>query len=311
MTTLDFGIVLRVSARGGTLADMVAMNDRILAACVEHDLAAWVVDHFQFDDIPLLECLSLLAHSAGRAPGVRFGTLVLGQGFRNPALTAKIAATLHFLTGGRFILGIGAGWKEDEYRAYGYPYPPASVRIAQLDEAVQIIRALWTDAPATVTGMHYAVTDAYCVPRPVPPPVLMIGGAGEQRTLRVVARHADWWNADYYSPAEYARKLAILHDHCRAIGRDPATIVPTYFATVSLSRHPAGAPTLPFSHRGELYLVNGDPDQVTQQLEQFAALGVQHVQLSFSDFPSMEGLDLFLSEVLPRFTRARPNGPIR
>jgi alkanesulfonate monooxygenase SsuD/methylene tetrahydromethanopterin reductase-like flavin-dependent oxidoreductase (luciferase family) len=257
----------------------------------------------------LMECFSLLAHAAGRAPGVRFGTLVLGQSFRNPALTAKIAATLQFLTGGRFVLGIGAGWKEDEYRAYGYLYPPASVRIAQLDEAAQIIRALWADAPATFTGVHYAVARAYCEPRPDPAPVLMIGGAGEQRTLRVVARHADWWNADYYSPAEYARKLAVLHDHCRAIGRDPATIVPTYFATVSLARDPdAVVRNMPFSHRGEIYLVNGTPDDVTRKLEEFAALGVRHVQLSFMDFPSTEGLDLFLSDVLPRFSRVTQRG---
>ncbi len=304
MTALDFGIVLRVTTRGGTLADMVAMNDKILAACAEHDLSAWVVDHFQFDDTPLMECFSLLAYAAGRAPGVRFGTLVLGQSFRNPALTAKIAATLQFLTGGHFILGMGAGWKEDEYRAYGYPYPPASVRIAQLDEAARIIRALWADSPATFTGIYYAVAQAYCEPRPDPAPVLMIGGAGERRTLRVVAQHADWWNADYYSPAEYGRRLSILHDHCRAIGRDPATIVPTYFATASLSRDPdAIVRNMPFSHRGELYLLNGTPDDVTRKLEEFAALGVQHVQLSFMDFPSSEGLDLFLSEVLPRFSR--------
>jgi alkanesulfonate monooxygenase SsuD/methylene tetrahydromethanopterin reductase-like flavin-dependent oxidoreductase (luciferase family) len=309
MASLDFGIVMRVSARGATVEDMVGMNDKILAACVEHDLTAWVVDHFQFDDIPLLECMSLLAHSAGRTPGVRFGTLVMGQSFRNPALVAKMAATLQFLTGGRFILGIGAGWKEDEYRAYGYPYPPVSVRIAQLDEAATIIRAMWTESPATVTGRHYAVEAAYCEPRPDPAPILMIGGAGEKRTLRVVARHADWWNADYYSPAEYGRKLAVLHEHCRVIGRDPAMIVPTYFATVSLSRDPnVGEGNRPFSHRGELYIVQGDPDTVTRQLEEFAALGVRHVQLSFTDFPSDEGLNLFLSEVLPRFTRATPRG---
>jgi len=304
MAALDFGLVLRVSARGGSLAEMAAMNDKLLAACTEHGLTAWVVDHLQFDEAPLLECLSLLAHSAGRTPGVRFGTLVLGQGFRNPALTAKIAASLHVLTQGRFILGIGAGWKEDEFRAYGYPYPPPAVRIAQLEDAVRIIRALWTAGPATVAGTHYAVTDAYCAPRPTPAPVLMIGGAGEKRTLRVVARYADWWNADYYSPSDYARKLAVLHEHCQAIGRDPATIVPTYFASVSLARRPdAAALTLPLSPRGEPYLVSGGPDDVARQLEAFAALGVRHVQLSFLDFPRSEGIDLFLSEVLPRFTR--------
>lgn len=309
MAALDFGLVLRVSARGGSLADMVSMNDRILAACTDHDLTAWVVDHFQFDDVPLMECLALLAHSAGRTPGVRFGTLVLGQGYRNPALVAKIAATLHFLTEGRFILGIGAGWKEDEFRAYGYPYPPPSIRIAQLQEAVQVIRELWTTAPATVSGAHYAVTNAYCEPRPVPAPILMIGGAGEKRTLRVVAQYADWWNADYYSPTEYAHKLTVLGEHCRAIGRDPAEIVPTYFATVTLTRSPSDAARmLPLSHRGELYLLNGGPDDVTRQLEEFAALGVRHVQLTFTDFPRTEGLELFLAEVLPRFSPVTQRG---
>jgi alkanesulfonate monooxygenase SsuD/methylene tetrahydromethanopterin reductase-like flavin-dependent oxidoreductase (luciferase family) len=310
VTALDFGIVLRVTPRGATLADMVAMNEKLLAACAEHDLSAWVVDHLQFDDIPLMECFALLSYSAGRVPGVRFGTLVLGQSFRNPALTAKIAATLQFLTGGKFILGIGAGWKEDEYASYGYDYPPASTRIAQLDEAVQIIRALWRESPATYTGSHYSISQARCEPRPDPAPVLMIGGAGEQRTLRVVARHADWWNADYYSPAEYGRKLSVLRDHCRAIGRDPAEITPTYFATVSLSRDPdAVVRNMPFSHRGELYLLNGTPDEVTRKLEEFAALGVQHIQLSFMDFPSSEGIDLFLSDVLPRFTRVTQGSP--
>jgi alkanesulfonate monooxygenase SsuD/methylene tetrahydromethanopterin reductase-like flavin-dependent oxidoreductase (luciferase family) len=301
---LDFGIVMRATSRGGTLSDMTAMNDRILAACAEYDLSAWVVDHLQFDSVPLLESFSLLAHSAGRQPGVRFGTLVLGQSFRNPALTAKIATSLDFLTEGRFILGIGAGWQEAEYRAYGYPYPPASVRISQLDESVQIIRALWTQAPATFSGAHFEVKDAYCEPRPLPAPILMIGGAGERRTLRVVARYADWWNADYYTPSEYGRKLDILRQYCTAIGRDPDTIVPTYYAAVSLSRDAyAEVANLPFSHRTDLSAVSGTPDDVTRQLAAFAALGVQHVQLSFLDFPDPSGLELFLGDVLPRFSR--------
>lgn len=309
MPTLDFGLVMRISARGATVADMVGMNERILAACAKHDLSAWVVDHFQFDDAPIMECFSLLSHSAGRTPGVRFGTLVNGQGFRNPALLAKIAASLQFLTGGKFVLGIGAGWKEDEFRSYGYPYPAVPVRIAQLDEAAQVIRALWTESPATFTGTHYSVVNAYCEPRPDPAPPLMIGGAGEQRTLRVVARHADWWNVDYISPGEYAHKLGVLKEHCHAVGRDFSTIVPTYYATVSLARDPnSAARTLPLSYRGDLFLVQGDPEAVTRQLEEFAALGVRHVQLTFADFPSTEGLDLFLSEVLPRFSRATQKG---
>jgi alkanesulfonate monooxygenase SsuD/methylene tetrahydromethanopterin reductase-like flavin-dependent oxidoreductase (luciferase family) len=303
---LDFGLLLRATSRGGTLAEMTTINDRILAACAEHQLAVWIVDHLQFDDLPLLECPTFLAHAAGRYPGLRFGSIVLGQGFRNPAMTAKIGATLQHLTGGRFILGIGAGWKEDEFRAYGYPYPRAGARIEQLNEAVQIIRALWTTAPASFTGKHYAIADAFCAPRPDPAPILMIGGAGEKRTLRVVAEHADWWNADYYSPADYGRKLAILHDHCRTIGRDPSEITPTYYGAVRLSRKPDPTVNMPLSHRSDLFTLSGTPDDVTRQLEEFAALGVRHIQLSFIDFPRTEGLDLFLNEVLPRFTRPTP-----
>lgn len=300
---------MRISARGGTLAEMHQANDEILAACVRHDLTAWVVDHFQFDDLPIMECFSLLAHSAGRQPGLRFGTLVVGQSFRNPALTAKIAATLQMLSGGRFTLGIGAGWKEDEYRAYGYPYPAPSVRIEQLAEAVQIIQAMWRATPASFAGRHYQIDNAYCEPRPDPAPILMIGGAGEQRTLRVVARYADWWNADYYSPDDYARKLEILRRYCQEIGREPNSVVPTYYATVSIARDPAAVSgIMPLSHRTDLYCVSGSPDQVTQQLEQFAALGVQHVQLTFTDFPRLEGMRLFLSDVLPRFRRIGQRG---
>jgi alkanesulfonate monooxygenase SsuD/methylene tetrahydromethanopterin reductase-like flavin-dependent oxidoreductase (luciferase family) len=304
MPALDFGIVMRASSRGGTLADMRAMNERILAACAQHDLTAWIVDHLQFDEVPLLESFALLAHSAGRQPGVQFGTLVLGQSFRNPALTAKIATSLDFLTEGRFILGIGAGWQEAEYRAYGYPYPSATVRITQLEESVQIIRAMWTEAPATFAGTHFAVSDAYCEPRPNPLPMLMIGGAGERRTLRVVARYADWWNADYYTPSEYGRKLGILRDYCTEIGRDPDTIVPTYYAAVRLARDPnALVGNLPFSHRSDLFALSGTPDEVTGQLETFAALGVRHVQLSFLDFPDPSGFEAFVADVLPRFRR--------
>src|SRR4029077_9575482 len=129
----------------------------LLAAATRHDLSCWVIDHFQFDNQTILECFAFLAWHAGRYPGLRWGNLVLGQGYPTPALTAKIAASLQFLTGGRFILGIGAGWKEDEYHSYGSPFPPARVRIEQLDEAVQIIKAMWQGGPATFTGQHYQI----------------------------------------------------------------------------------------------------------------------------------------------------------
>jgi alkanesulfonate monooxygenase SsuD/methylene tetrahydromethanopterin reductase-like flavin-dependent oxidoreductase (luciferase family) len=302
--SIDFGVTIRPTPQGGSVPEMMSANERLLQAATDHDLSCWIIDHFQFDAQPILECFAFLSYLAGRHPGLRWGTLVLGQGYRNPALTAKIAATLQFLTGGRFILGLGAGDAEDEHHAYGYPFPGGRVRVEQLDEAAQIIKALWQGGPATVHGAHYRIENAYCIPHPEPPPVLMIGGGGERRTLPVVARHADWWNCDYYSPAEYARKLRILHDHCRLIGRDPAAIVPTCYMGISLSHDPKQLiRRRAMGHRGEVHVISGNPDEVTEQIAQFAGVGVRHMQLNFLDFPRTDGIELFLTDVLPRFTR--------
>jgi alkanesulfonate monooxygenase SsuD/methylene tetrahydromethanopterin reductase-like flavin-dependent oxidoreductase (luciferase family) len=302
---IDFGVTIRPTPQGGSVPAMLHANAQLLQAAAAHDLSCWVIDHFQFDAQPILECFTFLAHQAGRQPGLRWGTLVLGQGYRNPALTAKIAATLQFLTDGRFVLGIGAGDAQGEHQAYGYPFPPGRVRVEQLDEAAAIVRALWQGGPATFTGAHYRIENAYCIPRPEPPPVLMIGGGGERRTLAVVARHADWWNCDYYSPAEYAHKLAILHDHCRAIGRDPDAIVPTCYMGITVSHDPDRlVRQRSMGHRGEVHVMSGTPDEVTAQIEAFAAAGVRHMQLNFLDFPRTDSLDLFRSDVLPRFDRA-------
>jgi alkanesulfonate monooxygenase SsuD/methylene tetrahydromethanopterin reductase-like flavin-dependent oxidoreductase (luciferase family) len=302
---LDFGLTIRPAPQAGTLAEMRRANDRLLRAAADHDLSCRVIDHLQAGVDPILECLAFLAYQAGRTPGLRWGTLVLGQTYRNPALMAKVAATLQFLTGGRFILGLGAGDAETEHHAYGYRFPPGTERISQLDEAARIIRLLWRGGPATFTGQHYRIADAFCLPVSEPPPVLMIGGGGERRTLRVVAEHADWWNCDYYSPAEYARKLGVLRDHCRAVARDPGTIVSTCYMGITVSRDPARLVRgRSMGHRGEVHVVSGTPDEVTDQIAAFAAAGVRLMQLNFLDYPSTESLDLFVSEVLPRFEPA-------
>ncbi len=305
MARIDFGVGVHPTPRGGTVPEMMRMNERLLAAATAHDLSCWVIDHFQMDQQPIFECFTWIAYHAGKAPGLRWGNIVLGQGYRNPALTAKIAASLQFLTGGRYILGIGAGWKEDEYRSYGYPFPPARERIAQLDEAVQILRLMWQGGPATFTGAHYRIDNAWCIPAPEPPPLVMIGGGGERRTLRVVAERADWWNADYYTPEDYARKLGVLHDHCRTIGRDPAAIVPTCYMGISVSHDPARLIRRPpVMARPDMCVMSGTPDEVTAQIEAYIAIGVRHMQLNFLDYPRTDGLELFLSDILPRFERA-------
>jgi len=305
MTQIDFGVTIRPAPQAGSVPEMLHANEQLLQAATQYGLSCWVIDHFQFDAQPILECLAFLAYQAGQHHGLRWGTLVLGQAYRNPALTAKIAATLQFLTNGRFILGIGAGDAQAEHQAYGFPFASGRVRVKQLDETAAIVRALWQASPATFTGAHYRIDNAYCLPVPEPPPVLMIGGGGERLTLRVVAQHADWWNCDYYSPVEYARKLAILRDHCRAIGRAPESIVPTCYMGITIAHDPTRlVRRRSMGHRGEVHVISGNPDQVTAQIEAFATVGVRHMQLNFLDFPRLDSLNLFLSDVLPRFTPA-------
>jgi alkanesulfonate monooxygenase SsuD/methylene tetrahydromethanopterin reductase-like flavin-dependent oxidoreductase (luciferase family) len=220
-------------------------------------------------------------------------------------MLAKMGATLQMLSGGRFILGIGAGWMREEYLAYGYEFPPAPVRIAQLAEAVQIIRKLWTEAPASFEGRYYRIKDAYCEPRPDPLPPIMIGGEGEKLTLRVVAEQADWWNLTGGTPNGYAAKLAALRAHCEAIGRNCDEIVKTWTTwddgiAIGETEQEARrvAETSPFEGPNR---ITGTPEQVAEQLRRFADLGVEHFMLRFADFPNPAGAELFAEAVIPRF----------
>ena len=183
MVAIDFGIMLRPNDPGHSLQDVMAYNRRCIEALTAGFSTLWLEDHLQVGATDELECLTTLSYLAALYPRFRIGTLVLSQSYRNPALLAKMAANIQALTGGRLVLGLGAGWKEDEYTAYNYPFPSTHVRMDQLEEAIQVIRALWTQQPATFEGQHYSVHTAYCVPQPSPMIPLLIGGGGEQRSL--------------------------------------------------------------------------------------------------------------------------------
>jgi alkanesulfonate monooxygenase SsuD/methylene tetrahydromethanopterin reductase-like flavin-dependent oxidoreductase (luciferase family) len=309
MKTVKFG--WRVPAfpvdgsRGATFIDQITGTLSQIQARFD---SAWVADHFlpwanfQSDDTDTLECFTTMSYLAGAFPGLHFGSIVLSQSYRNPALLAKMGATLQALSGGRFILGIGAGWKEDEYRAYGYEFPRTPVRIAQLEEAVQIIRRLWTEAPADFTGKYYRIQAAHCEPRPQPRPTILIGGGGEKLTLRIVAKHADWWNFPGGSVENYAHKLDVLRGHCQAVGRDFDQIVKTWAAEVvavaaTESQAKRVAEASPFYQGSGIV---GDPQQVAAQLRTFVDLGVEHFILRFADFPDPDGALLFAEEVIPQ-----------
>lgn len=261
----------------------------------------WFPDHVQYGHHKVAEGWTLLAFALARYPDKLCGHEVLCNSFRNPAHLAKMAATAQAISGGRFVLGIGAGWNEEEYLAYGWPFPPAHTRIAQLAEAIQVVRALWADAPANYTGEHYRIANAYCEPRPSPLPPIMVGGAGERHLLRVVAQHADWWNYPYTDLATYAHKQSVLQAHCRAAGRDYDEIVQVVRVGVLVAESEADVRRLqaqPFVRRLDEG-VAGTPEQIAERLLAIIAQGADRLTVHFADSPRVEGTHLFAEAVMP------------
>ncbi len=294
MSTVDFGLMVRHNDPGHSVHELLQYNRACIESLSEAFTTLWLEDHMQVGATDALESLTTLSYLAALYPRLKIGTLVLSQSYRNPALVAKMLANLQILTGGRVILGVGAGWKEDEYRSYGYPFPALKTRMEQLEEAVQIIRALWSSQPATFEGNHYTLRDAYCAPLPSPAIPLLIGGGGEQRTLALVARYADWWNFNSVPVEEYARKVEILKQHCANVGRTFADIKLSYLGTLSVSEDPARVQRNPGKH-----YIAGNAAEVTRELERFQAIGVTHFMFRISD---LETLKHFVAHVAPHFT---------
>src|SRR5258708_4959016 len=192
-STIDFGLMLQAATKNVPASELFEYQRGLIDRLAPGFTTIWIEDHLQWDETGALECLTTLSYLAGAFPQYHVGSLVLGQAYRNPALLAKMAANLQLLSRGRFILGLGAGWKEDEYRAYGYPFPNTKTRLEQLEEAAIILKKMWTTRPATFTGKHYQISEAYCEPQPNPAIPLLIGGGGEEKTLGIIARQADWW----------------------------------------------------------------------------------------------------------------------
>ena len=251
-----------------------------------------------------LECVTALIHFATAYPRYRYGQIVLGNSYRPPSLLAKMFSTLASLSEARLILGIGAGWMESEYRMYGYEYPVPKVRIGQLADAVQLIKAMWTESPASFEGQYYKIDGAYAEPRPRERPIVMIGGSGEQLTLRVVAKHADWWNASGGTPEQVAQKRAVLAEHCDKVGRDVDDILVNWQCqcvaigdTEAEARRLAEAAPLFARERSAIV---GTPEQVRERLQGFVDVGVRDFILRFADFPRMEMPLRFAEEIAPK-----------
>ncbi|MFN8442991.1 MAG: LLM class flavin-dependent oxidoreductase [Caldilineaceae bacterium] len=261
----------------------------------------WYPDHVQYGSKNVAEGWSLFAYGLARYPDKLQGHQVLCNSFRNPAHLAKAAATCQILSSGRVVLGIGAGWNEEEYHAYGWPFPKTSVRAGELAEAIQICRQMWTQSPVNFNGKHYQLKDAYCHPHPDPIPI-MVGGMGEKFLLRVVAEHADWWNLIYTDPEAYAHKQAVLKEHCRTVGRNYDEIVQVVASHVLIGESEADLKRMAEQPHVRPTAANGSagtPDQITEFLLKAVKLGAKRIHVAFADTPKLDSTQLFIERVLP------------
>lgn len=271
----------------------------------------WVYDHFHNVPVPaheaVFECWTTLAAMSQRTSRIRLGQMVGCASYRNPGLLAKITSNLDVMSGGRLDWGIGAGWYEHEYRAYGYDFPPARDRIRMLRETVEIVKLMWSEPDAHYEGRHFTIAGAQCDPKPVqrPHPPIWIGGGGEQLTLRVVARLADRSNFGG-KPHEFAHKCEVLKEHCRAVGRDYDEILKTWSPEVFIREdereiEAGGTRSFwgePFDSWREGNLV-GTPEQVCEKIRVYQELGVGGIVAWCSDYPDTETLHLFAEQVMP------------
>jgi F420-dependent oxidoreductase-like protein len=290
--------------------DLIGITDPVQAyetmTCVAQTAEAcgyesvWLLDHFHTVPSPAqavtFECWTSTAALARDTKRVRIGQLVSCNSYRNPALLAKMASTVDVLAHGRFTFGIGAGWYEHEYRAYGYEYPAASERLRQLHEAVQVILAMWTQEEAVFEGSYYQVRGAINQPKGVQQPhiPLLIGGGGEQVTLKLVARYADACNVRG-DPATVAHKFGVLKRHCAAVGRDYAHIWRTVNTICVIAdtdeQALAQVPEMSPAQLGEVLV--GSPETIRTRVAAYEAVGVQELMIAFPDAAQVEPIRRF------------------
>lgn len=263
---------------------VVRQDTEILPTALPYFDSLWVADHFYGFDArtdPFMEAWTTLKWLAARHPNVLLCHHVLGHGYRPPALTAKMAATLQVLCGGRFILGIGAGWRDSEYRAYGYDFPSPKVRFAQLEEVIAICRLMWTQDEPSFEGTWFRIDGAAAPPLPDPVPRICVGAGGEQIGLPLVGRLADMWNGPTRGGIEtWQRRRDIVRASAERAGRDPDEIE----VSVTLER------ALPDSDE--------QAEVLRDELATWFAAGVHHFVMDFGNPPSPEPVHRFAEQVI-------------
>lgn len=263
---------------------------------------------------PHFEALTTLAALCADTSRARVGCLVFYVGYRNPALLAKAATTLDHISGGRFEFGIGSGWAEEEAIAYGYDFPSLAERFDMVEEAFPLVRSLLEEERTTHDGTFYRTGNASNVPAPVRGSIPMwVGGIGEQRTLRIAARHADGWNAPYVSPEEFARLGGVLDRWCEAEGRDPAAIERTVNLLFHVVADPTRAKAVEEQLREQWSRVGGgievdrilggaligSTEQAVERIAAYVAAGATGINVALRAPWDDDALDAYLTEVVP------------
>jgi F420-dependent oxidoreductase-like protein len=312
LNKIKFGVFLPFYAFKSEAKEPLSLFSQIRDVVLECERlgydSVWLDDHLMFENRSILECWTTLSALAASTSKIRLGTMVLCNGFRNPAVLAKMAATLDVISNGRLEFGIGAGVQEDEHVAYGIPFLKSNARIRRLGEAVEIIKKMWTEEKTSYEGKYYRTSDAVCEPKPLqkPHPPITIGGSGEKLTLKVAAQHADRFDWGPVPFEVYKHKLEVLEGYCKAVGRDfrelekscwlggQMFLVPSQEEVDEKVRllKPRNVSMEDFK---KLNFV-ATPDDCKQEIQRYASLGVTYFMLFFGDLPDLSSLRLF-SEV--------------
>ena len=298
---MDLGVQIEPQL-GFTFDDIVAIANDARAAGFTR---LWVSDHLFYDaDAVTTDCLeawSLLAALAVKTEGIRIGAMVTCQSYRNPALLAKIAADVDVISGGRLEFGVGAGWKDFEYRAYGYPFPDGPTRVTQLIETLEICTRMWREKRATFHGKHYRIDDALCSPKPTQKPLPIWIGGSKPRIMRAAARYASAFNFNLGTSAQTETLKTAMHqmdEICRGAQRDPSTLLRSSFLMSTVGSTSARSEALlnEFAKQQGTTpakileqrpgLLRETPERALSRLREYAALGIAHANIMFQPYGS-------------------------
>ena len=272
-----------------------------------HWASVW--DHFYANPLnlredPCFEGVASMAALAGATTNMRVGCLVFCALFRNPSLLAKAAVTIDHLSGGRAEIGIGAGWFEEEFREFGYDFPPLGQRFEQLEETLQIVRSLWRDPVTDFEGEHYQLSGAVCSPRPLNPGMrIWVGGNGPRRTPRLAAQYADGYNVPYQPPEIIRERLDALERACERLGRDPREIETSVNLRFHMRAHAGDSDADPPANfvPGS---ITGTSQQAIDRIGEYVEAGVQGLNIAFRPPIRWDAYEAFIEDVLPVFHTA-------